>query len=268
MRASRRMSRRKSKKSRKSRSRRPSRRIARLPRKTQASVYRWDFHPDPQYISGSISGTPGIITISAGSPTAPIFSTLTGTPYPRQMAATAAVSGIPSSYDMGIAFSFALHDLTNYSAFTGMFDQYRLESVTVKVTSLNNMSNINTRGGLTSLYTVPDYDDCIPPTSVHQVRGRQGSKLIDLGVKRSHSFTLRPVRTMQVDEGAGTAFTNAGSVLLARKAWNDCAYTTNAHFAMKLWIQDFFAPGDATVVNTLKFDYTYRVAFKGAQNGY
>jgi len=259
---------RKSKKSRRGRSRRPSRRIARLPRKTQNSVYRWDFHPDPQYISGSISGTPGIITISSGSPTAPIFPTQPGTSYPRQMLATAAVSGVPQSYDMGVAFTFALNDLVNHSAFTGMFDQYRLESVTVRITSLNNTTTLNTRGGLTSIYTVPDYDDNVVPTSIHQVRGRQGSKLVDFGVKRSYSFTVRPVRTLLVDEGAGNTFTNGGSALLSRKAWNDCVYSTTAHFAMKMWIQDFFAPGDSNVVNTLKFDYTYRVAFKGAQNGY
>jgi len=257
---------RKSKKSRRGRSRRPSRRIARLPRRTQNSIYRWDFHPDPQYVGGSLSGTPGVVTLTPLSPVVPIYGQIGGT----QMITYPSVSAIGGGVvDYGLGFTFCLSDLSNHLAFAGLFDQYRVESVTVKVTLLNNVSTTNTLGCLPSIISIPDYDDAVTPTTVHQVRGRQGGKLTEFGMKRSHTFTTRPRRAQVVanSNGSGTV-TYSGAAVVPKSQWNDCLFPSIAHFGLKMWIQDFVAPGSAGVTNMFKFDYTYRVAFKGAQLEY
>jgi hypothetical protein len=73
-------------------------------------------------------------------------------------------------------YSFALDDLPNYTEFTNLFDQYRINKVVVKFVPSANVDAIGASQIIPSLHTAIDNNDATAPTALSQLYEYQSYK--------------------------------------------------------------------------------------------
>lgn len=73
---------------------------------------------------------------------------------------------ITSSTGVGTAFQFKLGDLTNYSEFVNLFDQYRIKAVKFTIVPTFNGNDITNQLTMSSFHSAIDHNDVNPPTAV------------------------------------------------------------------------------------------------------
>lgn len=215
-------------------------------------VYSYVFKPNPQFLVstknlGEIVLEPNVLPMS-GAISSPI----------------AAVTGLANYYDMGFGLTFRLSDLTNSVNFRAIYDEYKILSVTAKATYLTTEANIQGLGLLPTMYYVMDNDNAVPPLSIHDVRGKQGSKELSVTSARN-SFNLRIVPKQMISIGT---VAGVSQIRTANAGWCDCSDSTAQHFAGKVWISNMYLPAGSNTNTAIQWEFTYRVAFRGAQNLY
>ena len=238
------------------RRRRPARKLKIGPA-LQEKVYRFKFTAPQQYVIND-AATTGIISYTGGT-LGPIQAFNFTTP-------NLATSGLPNCYDFGAGFYFNLAQLSNYGAYTSMFDMYKIESIILKMEFLSNTAVVNGNGILPTVYSIIDTDNASVPVSVNAVTARPGFKMMPIGNKSRTTYTIKivPRQAAIVSDGTRGAPSAVGQV--ASRAWCDSAYPTIKHFGLKMWFADVNLLN--TVATGIKFSWTYNVAFKGALAAY
>ena len=250
------------------RSTRPRRRPRRLRRVRRArrggtgarlrhKVYSYVFHPATQFIaSTNIAGVPAV---SGGS--APITIAQVGTP-------GLAPIGFTDTYSFGVGTAFQLTDCANFAQFTQLYDQFKIMNVSCKVTYLQNQAVSGTANILPSLYSYIDIDNAVIPTEITQVEGRPGVKVTHFGNMAKTVTGINvgaPMLANTVNATSATfAFTGYGSM----RQWCDCANPTQAWYGLKMWVENMKLSATAGVNSALQFNWTYKVAFRGALRAY
>lgn len=219
---------------------------------TQRTVYRFNMSQQPAYLvtAGTSGGAGNTITgYNVGS----VSSSLIGTPI-------AAKSGFASFWDFGQSFQFKLQDLKNYAAYTALYDQWRINGITLTIESLSTVAPIGNLALMPTIYAVTDYDDANIPTLVSNICGRQGFKMFKVGHKQKTSFTFRlkpkVANLVYTDSVLGVGY---GSTT----GWYDCNSPEIPYYGLKLFYTDVFAPDSRTVNQAFKIDVKYNLAFRG-----
>lgn len=170
------------------------------------------------------------------------------------------VSGVHAS-----AHKFALSDLGTYTDLSGLFDQYRISMVVMKViqrsTSLSMIeSNANNVLGMPILFWYIDLDDNTTPTEAGMRKNnRTHTQMFDVG-KRVATIKVRPRFANNIlDNASGTAQT-----LGKRSQWIDCAHAQVPHYGVKLYIDLPQSTGTA-VEQTFDLVTTYYMQFRHAR---
>lgn len=165
---------------------------------------------------------------------------------------------------LGRAETFRLDMLPNYTEFSNLFDQYRINMVVCKLIHRGNSlsmieSNNNNLAGLPIVYDVIDLDDATAA----------GSKTDILQYSKHHMNTLtanrriitRRIYPRTLNTIYRTGVTSAYA-LNNRKQWLDMAQLDIPHYGWKYWIEVPQSTG--TIVNA-NFDFMVTVYFQCRQ---
>lgn len=173
-------------------------------------------------------------------------------------------SGVPQLYSLGAAWQFALTDVTAYSEFTALFDQYRIDQVDFEVSNLHNSSDATTNVSvMPTLMYAPDYDDASVPSTAGELLTRQ----------RTQSWTFRgngvplkfSVKPRYLNNVYRDSLTSAYNV--AAPGYLDVDSNNVPYYGVKMWLQNCYitSPGGPKGEVHLRFKLTYHLSFKDPQ---
>lgn len=246
------------------RARRPRRYIKRRGRKSKSKLnqersYRFKMTLLPTCLVSTFGTATGTFDItSRASFPAPVKASTQSTPI-------AAITGFPYYYDYGMGLPFALSDLENYLAYTQIFDAYKINSITMKITYLANSANVLGQSVLPTVWVIQDKDDSDVPTTQQKVSARQGARKLEFGMKASHSITIRPkLSVLNSSSGTSAVGFQQGA------GWVDCNSPSATYHGLKLWFVNVPLVGNAAPANSpnmgFQFEFVYNCSFKGALN--
>lgn len=184
----------------------------------------------------------------------------------------AAGSGLVDYWSWGMALPFALSDLQQQTL-PSIFDYFRINSVTCKVTYLANFASVTGTGVLPTIYTYIDNDDAVVPDAAYKVIGRQGVQKHDFtATKTSFTITFKPKFKAVTGLVGGTV-----QISKPTTGWLDCAQSHVQHYGLKFWFENFpligsgAVPADPPVFAPpmgIQFDFKYNLSFKAPINMY
>lgn len=138
----------------------------------------------------------------------------------------------------GYGYSFKLNDLPNASEFTALFDQYRIKALKwhlIPKQGMGVMQAVPTAGGLQpimpKIYTVVDYDDAAPPTSIDEMLQYQNVK-----ITRANQWHSRYFKPAIADEVYATGITTGYG--MRQNAWLDCNSSLIEHYGIKVFVEE------------------------------
>jgi len=225
------------------RARRARRGGLRAPR-SQLKHYNYTFKLSPQLVRSDAA--------AIGS------ATLVGTSAMVPITSVASFSGTMNAVgyaDLGLACSHKLSDIQNYASFAGLYDAYKINSVSVNVEYLNNVA-LQSACVNPTVWMYWDQDDATIPGNVAAILGKTGAKRWNVNdkMKASRSFRYIPLTR-----------NNASStdvIVPNRSQWINCTAPNVPHYAFKMFVQDFNAPGAEDILNCFRFNWTYNVSFR------
>lgn len=110
-------------------------------------------------------------------------------------------SQIPGTYEVGGAFTYSLNNVIDVGDFTGLYDQYRIAGIKVKITPLYNVNTTGPNAVIPQLVVARDLDDVAVPTSDTQdLLQRAQTKVLQLN--RPVQFYCKP-RVLVQQSGTG-----------------------------------------------------------------
>lgn len=242
--------------SRKPRRKAPRRKTGNL-RQTTGQIHKFKVNLLPEYLTNHGPAAAGTITLVTDQPTpAPITST-------TQTSPDAAASGLPGYYSFGQGLGFALIDLQRYSQnFTTNYDQYRINSITCKITYLASSYN---QGVDPTVYAYVDYDDNAIPANQQAVVGRQGVKRFTFNdrSRTSMSITFKPKAMVLA---ANTTASQPPAMPV--RGWLDCNQPGINHNGLKIWWENLPLLGQDNLFTGIQYEFVYNVSMKMPINTY
>lgn len=137
----------------------------------------------------------------------------------------------------GYGYTFKLNDLPNPSDFTQLYDQYRIRAIKFQLIPKQGIATVfppTVLPGQVSImpkiYSVIDYDDAAPPTSLAEMLQYENCKWTR--ANRTHSRYFKPAIATEVFQTGIT--TGYG---MRQNAWIDCNSSTVEHYGLKLWVE-------------------------------
>jgi len=226
-------------------------RRSRVPRSLgQFKPYSYVFKLPPQIISTDGQATVRLPTISPQTPIKP--GSITNY--------TTASSGFTNCVDWGLAFAPQLSDLASVASFTGMYDAYRIDKVTVTVQYLcTSLIPGSTNGSVVmpTFVMYADNDDAVTPPDIYALSRRQGSKRFQPTTsKLAKTFTFKP----RILVGTQISPSGLASGIITKPTWLDCANPNVSHFGFKMTCQDFGVPVQG--FHAIRMNYSYHVSFR------
>jgi len=135
------------------------------------------------------------------------------------------IKGAAAAY--GFALAWSLVDLPESAGLVGLFDQFRIRRVVVRICASHNT---NATGAGSLLYVVEDYDNSNLLTSVATAQEYENCQVIrgsDTGNGDGAVITLDPC--IPIPSTLGN--------MVKVHPWQDCAVTNNTHYGIKGWYQ-------------------------------
>jgi len=154
------------------------------------------------------------------------------------------------------AYYFALSGLDNLTALGAVFDQYRILCVEVSVRPRTTQTTFADSANLfPRLYSVIDYDDAVPLTTIGQAR--EYDSCIESSPGEGIVRTFIPAMSLAAYSGAFTSY--------AQKTlqWLDIASPTIQHFGLKLALEAGFV--GQTNLQTYDIDAVVFLQFKSVR---
>lgn len=240
--------------------RRPVRRARRVLRRkalprAMEKVYNYTFQPNDQWIASTANSTAGDVAIVPNQP--PLSNASISSPIPAQ-------SGFAFYYDMGVGMSFNLQQLSNFVRFCSIYDEYKINSIQVKLTYLTVDAPILGAGLLPTLNYVMDQDNAAAPLTLKDVQGKAGSRTLRISPTRNVlNLNIKPYTLTSV-----ATPTASFPAKVQRAGWINTANTDIVHYAGKLWFQNMYLPVTTNSNTAIQFEYKFNVSFKGAKDLY
>jgi len=164
---------------------------------------------------------------------------------------TTAATTVTASPSAAVALSyyFSISDLDESSAYTNLFDQYRIDCVVFRILPMQNAIGLTTNSTTTTvrLYTVVDYDDANTLTSEAQARAFESCVVVPPGHESSRTF--QPRQALGAYQGTFGGYANVGGI------WNDCNSPAIQHYGVKIFIQQATALQTQLQSWTIERDY-------------
>jgi len=230
--------------------------FGRLPRSLgvpggQMKVYSYEFKPAFQYLTASQSAA-GVFSINGWN-----------SPINTSIAASASTSGYASNFDVLMGANFSLSDLASAASFVGLYDAFRIDSISCDATYLfpSNFTGANV-GPNPTLYHYWDQDSGSVLGSVQNVLGKQGVQMFCPSPGQPTTrFTIRPLCAPT----ASTGGTGSNALLVPdhrHSQWINCATPAALHYGMNFVVTDMYCPGSGSS-DSWRFQWTYKVSFRG-----
>jgi hypothetical protein len=127
-----------------------------------------------------------------------------------------------ASTPQGLAFSFSLDQLPNYTDFTNLFDHYSIDRIDLVLIPGVHQAQV---------YGAPDFDDAVAPTGVADMLERQNCSVQVVGATTYQQFRRTIVPRMPMESG-----TSAGPQLAPVGTPVDTADPSVVYFGYKLWL--------------------------------
>lgn len=184
---------------------------------------------------------------------------------------TSAQSSLPFTYDVGFAGVFKLNDIQNFAAFTPMYDQYRINSITLELEALTSPSyspGVTVAGAPgaavqplnSTVYLAVDYDDSAVPSTVATIQRRQGLRKLTANTSRN---TMRIKFKPSVIVGVEQSLASLNGAAIQKKGcWLDCSNATVNHYGLKGWITDWVSGGQVSQITAYRMTWSYNVSFR------
>ena len=234
--------------------RRHRKRVSKRGKALREKIYRYKMTL-PSQVAAASTIAPGGFSI-VGSQVAPLLATSIGV-------INASTNGLTNFYDCGLSCTFRFADLKQYLVYQSMYDTYRLDSVTLDVEYLNNVSAVNTNGLMPTIYAYWDQDDAAVPGNISAITGKQGCQIRQFGNKSKTVFRFHgKPNTLTAVQTGYTGGVTAPTMINQKNVWLNCADDSVPHYAFKMWITDLYLPGSATVNQAMRFNWTYNMSFK------
>lgn len=167
-------------------------------------------------------------------------------------------SGFDNYYDVGVATSFKLSDLSQEGLMADQFDQYRINRVDCVMEYLSNAAFVNGIGLLPTVYIYNDIDSAVPPTELARVVGASGVRQKLLADKQKITVRHSCVPRILIDSQA------QASVAGKPGQWIDCSERDIDHYAMKFYFTDLFLPpANSGQTTCVKFTFRYHIQYRG-----
>lgn len=175
---------------------------------------------------------------------------------------------VGSSGYLGVGYDFSLQQIANYTEYVALFDQYRINSVSITFCNRFNTCSQNESGVIQigmpyGLFNI-DTDDSTAPTSseigMAAMRECRRTKQVNFTVGRAYSIKVTP-------RVASTVYRTITSSAYAEgrpRQWLDCAQPDTPHYGLKGVIR-YPMYGGATLPNSYEMDVfaTFSLSFKG-----
>lgn len=182
--------------------------------------------------------------------------------------------GISGAANFG-TYTFSLDQLPNYTEFTNLFDQYRINKVVLKLIPQYNQSTFNvghanntaTSGQLSGrnprFMIVNDYDDDTAPVNMDTLRQYANVKVYPVMNNKLIKHTITPATQMMAYETIGTT-----GYIPKFKQWINCSDSNVPHYAIKWGIEDTSAINNtaASLANAqvyFRVEASIYLSFKG-----
>lgn len=145
-----------------------------------------------------------------------------------------------NSSQVGLAQTFQLTSIPDYTDFTQLFDRYKITGVKLQFLYQSNVSiesrtdypnqSIPTASVLPLLTSAYDFDDSNVPVVYSQVQNKSYAKKRILNGNREWSMYIKPRQTLAVQSAGGIALTSD------RPHWIDSNSASVTHYGMKYWL--------------------------------
>jgi hypothetical protein len=162
-----------------------------------------------------------------------------------------------ASVDKFLGIQFVLSDLTDYTNWISVFDQYRFDEVQVTIRPLSTSVGLQIPTSIKPplIYTVIDYDDATTPTTLTELRQYSNCAI---SLYETVVVHLRPHMAMAAYGGSVfTSFANA------QGQWIDAASASVPHYGVKMGIDG----GDSgqTNLQVVQITMRYKISFKNVR---
>lgn len=168
--------------------------------------------------------------------------------------------GLPSGwYDLPFAMTFAINQATNFTEFSALFDEYKINAVNIRVSPNSTIAQSATSQTLPYIEWVYDHDDSVPP-NIATFRERMGirTKFFNATTNSANMYCRpRPVSQVYATPAIGYS-TNQ------KATWLDMSNTTVPHYAIKGVIRHVYSPG-INAQSQITLDGQLDLSFKGVQ---
>jgi len=123
-------------------------------------------------------------------------------------------------------YSFKLSDLSNYSEFTNLFDQYRINAVKLQLVPTFSGNDIDYQTIMGSIHSAIDHNDITNPTSVGQLMEYDTYKRSKQSRGHKRYFKVNLLSNLSGDAGNVTTW----------KKWIDTASPNAPYYGIKLML--------------------------------
>lgn len=229
-------------------------RRARLLRAPAAKHYTYDFNLLPQLMV--VDTTTGVVAMSSasGSGSFPLVN--------ANIQQYSSATGFTNVTDIAASVGIRINDAVNASTFLGMYDAYKINSVTCTIEFLNNSSSVSGPGFMPTLYLYNDQDDIVVPPTLQSLTGKQGFKTFQFGnnSRTKFSYKWRP----SVSQALNTLPTGTFPTGIGKSQWINCASSGQnvVHYGLKMWIADVYNQHPGTAQTAFRISWRYNVSFR------
>jgi hypothetical protein len=179
-------------------------------------------------------------------------------------AMSATTSGVANNYICGGAMQFRITDVPNYTDFTNLFDQYRIDQVDIEISNIFNTASVgNTLAGtvMPSIMYAPDFDDAVIPTTAASLMDRQRAKQWTFrGSGNPLRFSVKPRLANLTYRTGGTT---VGYTVAPDSTWINQSFTDVPYYGCKIWFSDLFQQSSQPTGQThLRVKMRYHISCK------
>jgi hypothetical protein len=179
---------------------------------------------------------------------------LTGIYTCRAMTTTGSTVTASASAAVANSYYFSIADLDETSAYTTLFDQYRIDAIVFRIIPMQNAIGLTTNSTTTTVrfYSVIDYDDANTLTSEGSARAFDSCVITPPGQETVRVF--KPRLALATYQGAFTGYVNAPAT------WIDSNSTGVQHFGVKTYIPQ--ATAAQTTLQSWTIERDYYISFR------
>lgn len=207
--------------------------------------------PMTMFATGAASGQ---FTASCPQPT--------GTNATIQLTTTSQQYGSSSDiYTVGGAMLFRLSDVASSTDFTGLFDQYRISGVKLRIWWNGTQANVGSNVPAPRMMYTVDYDDAEPATALDLIlRQRNTTKIHQFANGRPLTLYIKPMSA-----SANYNYSNLTQSYAPKRQWLDANNANTEHYGLKFRLDDVWMPEQSTTSSLFRVECTYYIKGRGVQ---